>query len=56
MLLSCYLSQVKNESIKVYMERLYALVNDAFATVDIAVVESQLVGISFMGCTLTSCT
>ena len=36
--------QVKNESEQVYTERLYTLANDAFAKVDEAVVESQLVG------------
>ena len=36
--------QVQNESVQLYAERLYALTNDAFAKVDKAVVESQLVG------------
>ena len=32
--------QVKHESVQVYAERLYSLANDAFTTVDKAVVES----------------
>ena len=36
--------QVKNKSVEVYAERLYAVAKDAFAKVDKAVVESQLVG------------
>ena len=35
--------QVKNESVQVYAQRLYALANDAFTKVDKAVVELQLV-------------
>ena len=36
--------QLKNECVQVYAERLHALENVAFAKVDKAVVESQLVG------------
>ena len=35
---------MKSETVQVYSEKLYALANDAFATVDKGVVESQLVG------------
>ena len=42
--------QVKDESREVYSERMYALANDAFAKVDKAIVESQLVGISLICC------
>ena len=36
--------QTKNETVQVYVQKLYALANDAFAKVDKGVVESQLVG------------
>ena len=41
--------QVKNESVQVYAERMYALANDAFAKVDEAVVESHLIGLYIDG-------
>ena len=37
--------QIKNGSVQVYTETLYALANDVFVKVDKAVVESQLVGL-----------
>ena len=36
--------QTKSKTVQVYVERLYALANDAFAKVDKGVIESQLVG------------
>ena len=42
-------SQVKNKSVQVDAERLYAFTNDAFAKVDKAVLESQLVGFFING-------
>ena len=41
--------QMKNETVQVYDERLYALANDPFAKVDKGVVESQLVGFFIHG-------
>ena len=40
----CKASEVKNESLQVCAERLYALANDTFTKVDKAVVEPKVVG------------
>ena len=49
----CKPRQSKNETVQIYAERLYALANDAFAKMDKAVIESQLVSL-LMGYTMTS--